>query len=166
LADPISEALQAIFDQGHTVGELARQLFPGGVLVEEDHTQTAQAIDTTQCLVGDGASCLYEAAFRHDGVLVRADAMFKEDGCNWTLVEVKSSTEVKPEYITDLGIQTYVLRGAGLPVTSSRVLHLNNTYTYPGGPYDLGRLFTEVDVTSEVEAFLPSIPGLLIWPRP
>ena len=36
-------------------------------------------------------------------------------GSNWALVEVKSSTEVKPEHITDLGIQAYVLRGAGVP---------------------------------------------------
>ena len=161
LADPVGETQQAVFDQGHTVGALARRLFPGGVLVEEDHTQTAQALETTQCLLTDGASCLYEGAFRHDGVLVRSDALFREDGSNWSLVEVKSSTEVKPEYITDLAIQTYVLRGAGVPVASSRVLHLDNTYVYPGGPYDLGRLFTMVDVTAEVEAFLPSIPGLL-----
>ncbi len=161
LADPVGEAQQAIFDQGHAVGALARRLFPGGVLVEEDHTQTAQALETTQRLLSDGTSCLYEGAFRHDGVLVRSDALFKEDDCNWTLVEVKSATEVKPEYVTDLAIQTYVLRGAGVPVASSRVLHLDNRYVYPGGPYDLGRLFTMVDITAEVEAFLPSIPGLL-----
>ena len=119
LADPITEGQQAIFDQGHAVGALARDLFPGGVLVEEDYTQADQALETTQCLLGDGAGCLYEGAFRYDGVFVRPDALFKEDGHNWALVEVKSSTEVKPEYITDLGIQTYVLRGAGVPVGSS-----------------------------------------------
>ncbi len=161
LADPVTEAQQAIFDQGHAVGALARDLFPGGVLVEEDYTQADQALETTQCLLGDGAGCVYEGAFRYDGVFVRPDALFKEDGHNWALVEVKSSTEVKPEYITDLGIQTYVLRGAGVPVGSSRLLHLNNTYVYPGGPYDLGQLFTLEDLTPQVEPFLDSIPGLL-----
>ena len=161
LADPVSEAKQAIFDQGHAVGELARQLFPGGVLVAEDYTQTDQAMETTQCLIGDGAGCLYEAAFRYDGVLVRPDALFKEDDHSWTLVEVKSSTEVKPEHITDLGIQAYVLRGAGVPVGSMRLLHLNNDYVYPGGPYDLGQLFTLEDVTAQVEPFIESVPGLL-----
>ncbi len=77
-------------------------------------------------MLTEGASCLYEGAFRHDGVLVRSDALFREDGSNWSLVEVKSSTEVKPEYITDLAIQTYVLRGAGVPVASSRVLHMDS----------------------------------------
>ncbi len=161
LADPVGEAKQAIFDQGHAVGELARQCFPGGVLVQEDYTQTDQALETTRGLLGDGASCVYEGAFRYDGVLVRPDALFKEDGCSWTLVEVKSSTEVKPEYITDLAIQTYVLRGAGVPVGSMRVLHLNNAYVYPGGPYDLGQLFTLEDLTPQVDPSVDAIPGLL-----
>ncbi len=161
LADPVTESKQAIFDQGHAVGALARQLFPGGVLVEEDYTQADQALETTQCLLGDGTSCLYEGAFRYDGVLVRPDALFKEDGQNWTLVEVKSSTEVKPEYLTDLGIQAYVLRGASVPVISTRLLHLNSAYVYPGGSYDLGQLFTLEDLTPQVEQFIESIPGLL-----
>jgi Domain of unknown function(DUF2779) len=161
LADPVSESQQAIFDQGHAVGALARQLFPGGVLVDEDYTHADQALETTQHLLGTGTGCLYEGAFRFDGVLVRPDALFKEDGYNWALVEVKSSTEVKPEYITDLGIQTYVLRGAGVAVGSIRLLHLNNTYVYPGGSYDLGQLFTLEDLTSQVEPFLDSVPGLL-----
>ena len=161
LADPVSENQQAIFDQGHSVGELARRLFPGGVLVEEDYTQADQAIQTTTCLLNDGTGCLYEGAFRYDGVLVRPDALFEEDGCNWTLVEVKSSTEVKPEHITDLGIQTYVLRGAGIPVSSMRLLHLNKAYIYPGGAYDLGQLFTLDDASAQVEPFIESIPGLL-----
>ena len=161
LADPITEGQQAIFDQGHAVGALARDLFPGGVLVEEDYTQADQALETTQCLLGDGTACLYEGAFRHDGVFVRPDALFKEDGHSWALVEVKSSTEVKPEYITDLGIQMYVLRGAGIPVGSARLLHLNNAYVYPGGSYDLGQLFTMEDLTPQVECFVESIPGLL-----
>jgi hypothetical protein len=161
LADPVSESKQAIFDQGHTVGELARQLFPGGTLLTEDYTQGDQAIQTTKCLLDEGAACLYEGAFRHDDVFVRPDALFKEDDQSWTLVEVKSSTELKPEHITDLGIQAYVLRGAGVPVGSIRLLHLNNAYVYPGGAYDLGQLFTLEDVTAQVEPFIDSIPGLL-----
>jgi hypothetical protein len=161
LADPVSEGQQAIFDQGHAVGEFARQVYPGGVLVGEDYTQADQALATTSRLVADGAACLYEAAFRCDGVLVRPDIIFKEDLQHWALVEVKSSTEAKPEHVTDLGIQAYVLRGAGLPVSSMHLLHLDGNYVYPGGAYDLGRLFTAEDLTSQVESFVESVPGLL-----
>ena len=95
LADPVSEALQARFDEGQRVGAVAREYFPGGVLVEEDHTQSAAAIERTQSLIEQVATVIYEAAFAFDDVLVRADVM-RRDGAAWDLVEVKSSTQRKP----------------------------------------------------------------------
>ena len=165
LADPTTESLQAVFDQGHTVGALAREYFPGGVLVEEDHLHGFDALRTTERLLRDDVRCLYEPAFAYDGVLVRTDVLFKQPGggpgAGWALVEVKSTTQPKPEHTTDLAIQTYVLRGAGIPVASCHLLHLNSGYVYPGGSYDLGQLFSMVDLTGEVDLFLPSIPDLL-----
>ncbi len=161
LADPVGDAQQAVFDQGHEVGALAREYFPGGVLVQEDYLHSSQALSTTRRLLSEGFSCLYEAAFEHDGVLVRSDIVVKDDSRGWTLIEVKSSTDVKPEHTTDLGIQAHVLRGSGVPIAGCRVLHLNNGYVYPGGPYDLGQLFTLADVTADVETFLPAVPDLL-----
>ena len=55
LADPVSEAKQAVFDIGHQVGELARMRFPGGVLVAEDYTQSDAALETTRRLLGEDA---------------------------------------------------------------------------------------------------------------
>ena len=161
LADPVTDSQQAVFDQGHAVGALAREYFPGGALVGEDHLHCFEALRTTEHLRSEGFSCLYEPAFEHDGVLVRSDVVVKDDCGAWTLVEVKSSTEVKPEHITDLGIQAYVLRESGIAVAGCRLLHINNGYVYPGGPYDLGQLFTLADVTAEVEQFLPEVPGLI-----
>ena len=37
LIPPVDPAQQALFDTGNAVGELARGLFLGGQLVEEDH---------------------------------------------------------------------------------------------------------------------------------
>src|SRR5450759_5511507 len=36
-ADPVTESMQWMFDQGTEVGRLAHGLFPGGVEVTEDH---------------------------------------------------------------------------------------------------------------------------------
>jgi len=161
LADTVTEGQQALFDQGHEVGALAREYFPGGALVQEDYLHAQEARRTTTRLLDEGFSCLYEAAFEHDGVLVRSDVVVRDDAGSWTLVEVKSSTEAKSEHITDLGIQCYVLRGAGIPVGACAVLHLDNTYEYHGGAYDLGGLFTLTDVTAQVEEFIPAVPDLL-----
>ena len=161
LADVIDEATQAIFAQGHRVGELARDRFAGGVLVAEDYTQSTAALRTTAELLASGAECLYEAAFSYDDVFVRPDIILRGADGRYDLIEVKSSTGVKAEYLTDAGVQTYVLEGAGLPVARTYVMHLNNAYVYRGGDYDLGELFSLVDVTAEVRDYLPAIPDRL-----
>ena len=140
------------------VGELARDRFPGGVLVEEDYTEQRAALASTRELLEQGVPVLYEAAFVHDGVLVRADVMLRDDDV-WNLVEMKSSTKAKPEHVTDPAIQTYVVEGTGLAVGKAFVGHLDKTYVYPGGAYDLNALFALDDVTDAVTDYLPSIPA-------
>ena len=157
VADPVSEGQQARFEAGNLVGELARDRFRGGVMVEEGHTEQRAALARTRELLEQGVPVLYEAAFVHDGVLVRADVMFR-DGDVWNLVEVKSSTKAKPEHVTDAAIQTYVAEGAGLTVGKAFVGHLDKTYVYPGGAYDLDALFALDDVTEAVRGYLPMIP--------
>jgi hypothetical protein len=161
LADPIDEARQAIFDQGHRVGEAARELYPGGVLVAEDYTQTYAARQTTTRLINEGASCLYEPALMYDGVLVRVDVLRKVAADAWQLVEVKSSGQLKPEHLTDAAIQTYVARGAGIPVSQVRLLHLDAADFMGGGAEVTEYHFVEEDLTAQVEEYLPRIPALL-----
>jgi hypothetical protein len=70
------------------------------------------------------------------------------------VVEVKSSTDVKPEHIGDVGIQTHVVRRSGVTVERAEVMHLNRECRFP----DLSNLFVRRDVTPLVEAFLPEVP--------
>lgn len=161
LADPIDEAKQAIFDQGHRVGELARGRFAGGDLVAEDYTQSEAALRTTADLLASGARCLYEAALTYDDVLVRPDILLRGGDGRYDLIEVKSTSRVKPEHVTDAGVQTYVAEGAGLPVARTYVMHLNTDYVYQGGAYDLHELFSLADVTAEVRDYLPAVPDRL-----
>ena len=48
LADPVDASQQALFDSGATVGELARQRFPEGRLIEETYFEHARAVASTQ----------------------------------------------------------------------------------------------------------------------
>jgi hypothetical protein len=160
-ADPVDEAKQALFDLGHQVGELARERFPGGKLVSEDYRRSHAALRTTRSLLDDGVPCLYEGAFEYQGVLVRVDVLHRRGYEGWNLVEVKASTRLKPEHITDVAIQTYVALGSGLPVAGAYLMHLNNEYVYEGGDYDLDELFVLEDVTAQVMEYLPGIPARL-----
>ena len=161
LADPIAETQQHIFDTGTAVGELARERFAGGVLVAEDYTQSAQALETTRRLLEDPPSAIFEAALEHGGVFVRPDVLVRVGENLWDLYEVKSGTRVKDVNITDVAVQIWVLEGAGLPIRRAHLMHLDNTYVYEGGEYDLERLFRAEDVTEAARAFLPQVPELV-----
>jgi predicted RecB family nuclease len=160
-ADPVSEAKQWIFDQGTEVGRLSQGLFPGGVEVTEDYRHTDEALATTGRLLAEGATVLYEPAFNFDDVLVRVDVLVAAGDGSWDLYEVKSSASLKPENITDAAVQIYVVEGAGLPIRRAHIVHLDTSYVWEGGEYDLSRLFASEDVTADARALLPEVPGIL-----
>jgi len=143
-----SSEAQAAFAQGHAVGEVARGLWPGGQLVGHDQ-DLATAIKESQAWLDAGMPHpLFEGTFAHGGVLVRADVL-EPKSAGVRLVEVKSAASVKPHYPDDCAIQAWVLRGAGLPVTSVELAHVDNQFVYPGGG-DYQGLLKHVDLTEEV----------------
>lgn len=133
---------QHIKDEGTAVGVLARRFFPGGVLVEADTSHLADALQTTKELINNPAiPAIFEATFRHDGVLARADVLLRSpDDTGFHLIEVKSATKTKPHHIHDLSIQSYVLKGAGVHVKSSHLMHVNPDYVLDGD-FDLSKFF-------------------------
>ena len=133
---------QAIFDTGHEVGRLARQRYPGGVLVEADHRHAQDAIAHTRALLADeSVPAIFEAAFEHRGVLVRVDVLERSTRGGFNLIEVKSGTTVKTVNVHDVAVQTWVLRGAGIDVVSAGLLTLNRGYVFDGKRLDVYRLF-------------------------
>jgi predicted RecB family nuclease len=162
LADDVTEQQQEIFDSGTEVGVLARDRFPGGVLIREDYFDHEGAVASTlTALASTTVSPLYEAAFVHDGVRIRADVLVPSGGGLYNLIEVKSTSRVKDEHRPDVGIQWYVLKGAGIPLRHAGLCHLNTSYVYEGGEYDLRALFSVEDVTPMCEALQAAIPRLL-----
>ena len=150
------KVLLDLFDQGRQVGELARLQFPGGILIEHAHAAPEDRLAATQAALASHAPALFEACFESGGVFVSVDVLFRS-GAGWTLVEVKSASSVKEEHITDVAVQSWVLRQAGLELSGIEVMHLNKEYRHPGQ----GDLFVRSDVSGLVEAFLPEVPGLV-----
>ncbi len=148
-------ATQRRFAQGHEVGEVARALHPGGVLIEPPTLGRALR-DTARLLGRRGDLTLFEATFSHGGVLVRADLLFREGGVA-RMVEVKSATEVKPYHIDDIAVQTWVARGAGVPLERVALACVDRAFVY-GGDGDYNGLFRETDVTAEVDELVAQVP--------
>lgn len=156
---PVTEAQQGVFDQGHEVGLLARDLFPGGVEVAEDHLHSAEALLATQKLLSSGARVLYEPAFQFGGAFARVDILVATEDGRWDLYEVKSGSALKDVYVTDAAVQAYAVEGSGLRLRSVNIVRINTAYVYDGGPYDITSLFSIDNITDMVQAYLPSVEG-------
>ncbi|MEN9216448.1 MAG: DUF2779 domain-containing protein [Gloeomargarita sp. HHBFW_bins_162] len=155
-ATPPSESKKCQFQQGTDVGILAREYFPGGVLVSGCGNQKCQ--EKTATLIVQGTECLFEATFNWQGIVVKADVLRKIGDNAWEMIEVKSSTKVKDEYLEDLAIQWYVIEQNGIKLTKAQVMHINNQDCfYP----DLSNLFTQTDVTGAVRTIVQQIPQRL-----
>jgi predicted RecB family nuclease len=151
-----SPALQAIYDQGTHVGRAARAYVPNGTLIDLPYNDYDGKLTATQQALATNTPAIYEASFSADDVFAAVDILQRERN-GWRVVEVKSSTSVKPQHIPDAAIQVHVLRRAGLNVTGADVMVLNRECTFP----DLSNLFIREDVTDRVEALLADIPRLV-----
>ena len=153
---------ESLFAAGTAAGILAQQLYPGGVLVEEDYRHHSEATARTHELLQDpGVHALYEAGFTEDDIRIRADILVRSDGGRWNLVEVKSATSVKDQYIDDVAVQLHVLAHAGVQVDRASVAFINNQYVYAGGEYAVGQLFQVEDVTDLARERLAEVPARL-----
>src|SRR5690349_15949608 len=135
------------FQVGHEVGNVARSLQPGGKLMAQEQLDAALNA-TRQELAAAGDKVLFEPAFAHGGVLIRADILSRR-GADVELREVKSSTSVKDYHQQDVAVQVWTLRGAGVGPSRSFVTHLDNTFVYQGHGQYAG-LLRDTDVTAAV----------------
>lgn len=156
------DSAQARLDEGTRFGELARYLLGGGLLIEADHLHVREALAETQAALTRPRAevpMLFEPGFSHQDVRVRVDGLRRGEQGD-TLIEVKSTTRVKPEHVWDCAIQTWVARGAGRRITQVMHAHVNRDFVYTT-PGDYVGLLMQEDVTADVEALQPEIPGIV-----
>lgn len=158
LEAPITPDTQALFDQGNMVGAKAREYYPGGVLIDNKPWDFGGALAKTRELIANGTPIIYEAAFEYAGCYARADIIaLNPDTQRWRIMEVKSSTKVKPEQYDDIGLQAWIMAKSGLPLEQINIVHINPDCRYP----DLSNLFKEVDVTQAIrERYLTVQPKI------
>lgn len=155
-ATPISDMQKSQFQQGTDVGVEGRKYFPEGVLVNGFGNQKCQ--EKTANLLAQGVNCLFEATFKWEGIIVKCDVLRTINENAWEIIEIKSSTKVKDEHLEDLAIQWYIVQMNGIHLEKAQVMHINNQDCfYP----DLSNLFTQVDVTAQVQTIVSQLPQRL-----
>ena len=146
-----SATTMRLFASGHLVGELARREYRNGILVEQDHHNLLGAVAVTRRLIERAhPQPVFEAAFYHANVVVRADILLPDGGGRWHLIEVKNSGRVRPAYISDLTTQAWVIEGCGVPLSGMYIRHPVKPLTPWGRSHPVH--FTDVELGEEVEA--------------
>lgn len=139
---------QMLYDEGRRLGQLARLLYPNGIEAVSDDNSVEQRLRKTRELLKQRRP-LFEAAFASNGVYAQADVLNPVAHDSWDVIEVKSATGVKAEYLLDLAFQVHVYNGAGLEIRRCWILHVNPEYVREG-EIEPEKLFKRVDVTHEV----------------
>jgi hypothetical protein len=152
---PPDASTQYVFDQGHVVGDLAKQLHPEGIDVPQEGFM-ANIEDTNRLLAE--RKPLFEAGILAGNLYSRVDVLFPVGGEEWDIVEVKSSTSVKEVYIEDAAYQRHCCEQSGLKIRKCHIAVINNKYVRDGD-IDPKELFVTNDITDEVNAVSDSIPA-------
>ena len=162
---PVSDYTQSLFDNGHKVGELAKEYFCIDVDVTVQNADgtpnLAEMLKETERHMQLGTKVIAEASFRHNGCFCSVDILARNDDDTYDVYEVKSSKQAKPtrnnpigvkeKYLMDASYQRYVLENYGVPVKRVYVVMLARDYVR-GKTLDLDQYFVKVDVTEQTAA--------------
>ena len=148
----VDDALQARFEQGNEVGDLAMGLFGE---FKEAHAEKpdssldlAAMVEQTQQWMQEGVKNICEASFALESHYCAVDIL-RKNGDGWDIYEVKSSTfkgekEDTPKhllvYTRDIAYQKWVLTQCGVNVKSCYLVRLNKFYVL-GKKLDIHGLF-------------------------
>jgi len=147
----LSDFERKIIEEGNLADAEARNLFPGGVLVD---SQGDDAIDDTKKYLEKKEETIFQATFSEDSFFIRADILvYTQEKNGYELYEVKASNDIKRKepyhYINDLAFQKSVIEKTGLNIVKTGVIHLNKDYKKVG-EINYKKLFIIVDITDEV----------------
>jgi predicted RecB family nuclease len=146
---PPDAAAQWRREAGVRVGELAREAFGPGVLIE-GRDEEARAAETRR-QAGAGAERLHEATFVADGLAARSDVLVRE-GSGWRIVEAKMAGSVKDYHVRDLAFQAHVAIASGWTIVGASVATLDRDYRLgDDGVIDPVALFALTDLTEGVQ---------------
>jgi hypothetical protein len=119
-----------LFHIGNRFGDLVRKNYGTGLDLNNHDTNQALS-HTSEVINVEKVKVIYEGAFIYSDTLVIADVLVKnKDG--WELLEAKSSTKLKDEYIDDIAIQSYIIKASKVKINSVKLIHINKEFTYQG----------------------------------
>lgn len=153
----VSDVTLRTLDSGTAFGELARSYF--GPYVLANRNSEIPVTEQTRRFLESGEPTVAEASFACDGCFCMADILHRNESGAYDLIEVKSTSSMKPEHIDDIAFQYRVISRC-VPVGRCILMHLNGEYRRSG---DLtAELFALEDVTGIVK---DAVAGVVKKPK-
>jgi hypothetical protein len=147
--DPIDRD-NYLFHIGNRFGEVVRKYYGDGVDLSINRFNIDLALsDTREAIKDEKVKVIYEGAFVYSDTLVRTDVMLRKNS-GWELLEAKSSTKLKDEYIDDIAIQSYIIKSLKIKVNSIKLIHIDNQFTYQGDKEYADLINDDNDITDKV----------------
>ena len=165
----VNEALEARFEQGNVVGDLAMKLFGDYKEVttqnEVGSLNLTKMIELTRQYMDEGVENICEASFNYEGNYCAVDILRKQKG-GWAIYEVKSTSfpmfnekQTKLEkYAPEIAYQKWVLEKCGVNVTGTYLVCLNSDYVREG-ELDVQQLFVTKDMKELVDNEYLKVPA-------
>lgn len=122
----LSQADQFRIETGVEIGKMARSIYPDGFMIDEGSNELNHK-KTMDLLQHNGDLTLFEATFLHENGVARADILQRQ-GDKWQLIEVKSSLDVKDEFIDDLAYTTMLAIHAGVELADISLMLVSRDY--------------------------------------
>ena len=147
----LSDFDKMIMEAGNEIDELARELFPCGILIED-----RKDIQTTKELINKKEKIIYQPVFCTDKFEAIADMLiWNSDEKAYDIYEAKSTNSGKnkkkhdDEYKHDLAFQVNVLKKLSVPINKAYIIRLNSDYIRQE-KLDVSELLVIEDFTNEV----------------
>ena len=160
---PEDPSLQARFDEGNVVGDLAMNLFGDFTEVtaykDDGKLDLNKMQELTRECVANGVQNICEASFNYNGLYCAVDILRKEDD-GYAIYEVKSSTHASHIYAVDIAYQKYVLEHCGLNIVGTYLICINSDYIR-GEELNIDELFQIIDMSDDVNNEYQNVPSLL-----
>lgn len=160
---PEDPSLQARFEEGNVVGDLAMNLFGDFTEVtaykDEGKLDLNKMQELTRECVANGVQNICEASFNYNGLYCAVDILRKEDD-GYAIYEVKSSTHTSHIYAVDIAYQKYVLEHCGLNIVGTYLICINSDYIR-GEELNIDELFQIIDMSDDVNNEYQNVPALL-----
>ena len=150
---------QSIIQTGNEVEEVARGLFPTGVLIEgRDEASQKKTLDYIKNRPAGEGQVLFQPVFCAQGFMAAVDILkYDKESDSYFIYEIKASNDIKESlHLYDLAFQVNLLTYAGVKVGKMHIIHLNSDYVRKG-PLDIVKLFTIADVSEQIHEILDPV---------